>query len=76
MEKELATHSSILAWEIAWQATVHEVTQRYNLGPNMHRIRKKENILRLEEKGGTKITESEQGLVCINDDMFQGLQSV
>ena len=76
MEKELATHSSILAWEIAWQATVHEVTKRYNLGPNMHRIRKKENILRLEETGGTKITESEQGLVCINDDMFQGLQSV
>ena len=42
----------------------------------MHAIRKKENILRLEEKGGTKIIKSDKGLVCINDDMFQGLQSV
>ena len=42
----------------------------------MYAIRKKENILRLEEKGGTKIIESDKGLVCINDDMFQGLQSV
>ena len=39
----------------------------------MHAIRKKENVLRLEEKGlGAK---SEKGLVCINDDMFQGLHS-
>ena len=33
LEKEMATHSSILAWEIpwtegAWQATVHGVAER------------------------------------------------
>ena len=29
LEKEMATHSSILAWKIpgAWQATVHEVAK-------------------------------------------------
>ena len=26
LEKEMATHSRILAWRIAWQATVHGVT--------------------------------------------------
>ena len=38
LEKEMATHSSILAWEIpwteepaAWQATVHEVTKESDM---------------------------------------------
>ena len=36
LEKEMATQSSILAWEIlwtegAWWATVHGVTERHNL---------------------------------------------
>ena len=29
LEKEMATHSSVLAWEIPWQATVHEVTKSW-----------------------------------------------
>ena len=34
LEKEMATHSSILAWEIPWtweQATVHGVTKSWTL---------------------------------------------
>ena len=36
LEKEMVTHSSILAWEIpwtedSWQATVHGVTEEYDL---------------------------------------------
>ena len=27
LEKEMATHSSILAWRIPWRATVHRVTK-------------------------------------------------
>ena len=27
LEKGMATHSSILAWEVSWQATVHSVTK-------------------------------------------------
>ena len=27
LEKEMATHSSVLAWRIPWQATVHEVAK-------------------------------------------------
>ena len=34
LEKEMATHSSILAWEIpwteAWRATVHEAAKQLN----------------------------------------------
>ena len=43
LEKEMATHSSILAWRIpwteepAWQATVHGVTKsRTRLGAHAH----------------------------------------
>ena len=42
LEKEMATHSSILAWRIpmdrgAWQAIVHEVTRlRHDLVTNPH----------------------------------------
>ena len=28
LEKEMATHSSILAWEILWKETVHGVTKQ------------------------------------------------
>ena len=36
LEKEMATHSDILAWEISWTeepggATVHEVTQELDM---------------------------------------------
>ena len=27
LEKEMEIHSNILAWEILWQATVHEVAK-------------------------------------------------
>ena len=50
LKKEMATHSSILAWEIPWteepggRATVHEVTERvrHDLATKQQQIRKLE----------------------------------
>ena len=46
LEKETATHSSILAWEIswtqgAWQATVHGVAKSWTRLSNQHAITSK-----------------------------------
>ena len=29
LEKEITTHSSILAWRISWQTAVHGVTKKF-----------------------------------------------
>jgi hypothetical protein len=53
LEREMATHSSILAWEIpfvreVWQATVHGVTKSWSLSP--HRAQAQWPLVRAQNR--------------------------